>query len=39
MANKKQKNQVENVEQVNIVPEEQYDILRKKNIKDKIRKF
>ena len=36
MANKKQKNQVGNVEQVNIAPEEQYSILKKKNIKELI---
>ena len=35
MANKTQKNQVENVEQANIV-EEQYNILKKKNVKELI---
>jgi len=36
MANKTQKNQMENVEQANIVKEEQYNILKKKNIKELI---
>lgn len=36
MAKKKQKNQIENVEQVNAIEEEQYNILKKKNIKELI---
>ena len=36
MANKQLKNQVGNVEQVNIANEEQYNILRKKNVKQLI---
>ena len=36
MAKKKQKNQLENVEQVNAVEETKYNILRKKNIKELI---
>ena len=36
MANKKQKNQLENVEQVDLVEEQEYNILKKKNIKELI---
>lgn len=36
MANKKQKNQVVNVEQANVNPQEEYDILQKKSIKELI---
>ena len=36
MAKKKQKKQIENVEQVNLIEQEQYNILKKKSIKELI---